>query len=294
MCKKKVNNYPSPMGYFTFAPSGKQHGNYDENTTKCGCERAISNQVKRKPCRFVHKTTSFVCDTCNDLSWYNDRVYELKFNHLPFLSFLLLRLSLSLSLCKKDRANISKTLDTQKEIQFLILSGDSPRLKLGSRWASRTSNRLDRRGPSLTFNPTFLLIIYRRLRMINSHFLQSISSVADIFRYKGFVKLLSWEMSSQESRASRGIRRRKAVIDLNEVPRDHEGTTSASVREAPTVVPSGASVPSQPVPTMIDVDAIEDDVIESSASAFAEVWSLKFLTFLQWCDGLLILVAFWW
>ncbi|XP_018482890.1 uncharacterized protein LOC108853909 [Raphanus sativus] len=80
-------------------------------------------------------------------------------------------------------------------------------------------------------------------------------------------------MSSQESRtASRGIRRRKAVIDLNEVPRDHEGTTSsASMREAPpTVVPT---VPSQPVPTMIDVDAIEDDVIESSASAFAEAKS---------------------
>lgn len=61
------------------------------------------------------------------------------------------------------------------------------------------------------------------------------------------------------------------MIDLNEVPRDHEGTTSASVREAPTVVPTGASVPSQPVPTMIDVDAIEDDVVESSASDFAEV-----------------------
>lgn len=60
------------------------------------------------------------------------------------------------------------------------------------------------------------------------------------------------------------------MIDLNEVPRDHEGTTSsASMREAPpTVVPT---VPSQPVPTMIDVDSIEDDVIESSASAFAEV-----------------------
>lgn len=62
------------------------------------------------------------------------------------------------------------------------------------------------------------------------------------------------------------------MIDLNEVPRDHEGTTSsASMREAPpTVVPT---VPSQPVPTMIDVDAIEDDVIESSASAFAEAKS---------------------
>lgn len=70
------------------------------------------------------------------------------------------------------------------------------------------------------------------------------------------------------------------MIDLNEVPRDHEGTTSsASMREAPppTVVPppsGGSAVPSQPVPTMIDVDAIEDDVIESSASAFAEVCSL--------------------
>ncbi|KAJ0253920.1 putative RING zinc finger [Hirschfeldia incana] len=83
-------------------------------------------------------------------------------------------------------------------------------------------------------------------------------------------------MSSQESRASRGIRRRKAVIDLNQVPRDHEGTTSAAVRESPPTVvgPSGGSaVPSQPVPTMIDVDAIEDDVIESSASAFAEAKS---------------------
>ncbi|CAH8363099.1 unnamed protein product [Eruca vesicaria subsp. sativa] len=85
--------------------------------------------------------------------------------------------------------------------------------------------------------------------------------------------------TTQESRTSRGIRRRKAVIDLNEIPRDHEGTTSsaASVRESPTVAPppsgGGLSVPSQPVPTMIDVDAIEDDIIESSASAFAEAKS---------------------
>ena len=40
-----------------------------------------------------HKTTSFVCHTCNDLSWYSDRVYELKLNHLPFLSFLPISLS---------------------------------------------------------------------------------------------------------------------------------------------------------------------------------------------------------
>ncbi|CAN8265636.1 unnamed protein product [Cochlearia groenlandica] len=58
-------------------------------------------------------------------------------------------------------------------------------------------------------------------------------------------------------------RRRKPSIDLNVEPRDQEGTSSSAVR-APVV-------PTVPVvPTMIDVDAIEDDVIESSASAFAE------------------------
>jgi hypothetical protein len=55
------------------------------------------------------------------------------------------------------------------------------------------------------------------------------------------------------------------VIDLNAVPVDQEGT-SASVRTLTVPI-----TPSQPAPTMIDVDAIEDDVIESSASAFAEV-----------------------
>ncbi|CAH8278901.1 unnamed protein product [Arabidopsis lyrata] len=74
-------------------------------------------------------------------------------------------------------------------------------------------------------------------------------------------------MNSQEVRVPRGNRRRKAVIDLNAVPGDQEGT-SASVR-SPTV----PTTPSQPAPTMIDVDAIEDDVIESSASAFAEAKS---------------------
>lgn len=76
-------------------------------------------------------------------------------------------------------------------------------------------------------------------------------------------------MSSQEVRTPRGNRRRKAVIDLNAVPAEQEGTSASSVR-TPTV----PTVPSQPAPTMIDVDAIEDDVIESSASAFAEVCSL--------------------
>lgn len=72
-------------------------------------------------------------------------------------------------------------------------------------------------------------------------------------------------MNTPEVRVPRGNRRRKAVIDLNSVPGDQEGT-SASVRTP--IVPVVAS---QSVPTIVDVDAIEDDVIESSASAFAEV-----------------------
>ncbi|XP_010482119.1 PREDICTED: LON peptidase N-terminal domain and RING finger protein 3 [Camelina sativa] len=78
-------------------------------------------------------------------------------------------------------------------------------------------------------------------------------------------------MNTQEVRVvPRGNRRRKAVIDLNAVPGDQEGTSASSVRALTTVPPV---VESQPVPTPIDVDAIEDDVIESSASAFAEAKS---------------------
>ncbi|KAF2598422.1 hypothetical protein F2Q68_00012009 [Brassica cretica] len=83
-------------------------------------------------------------------------------------------------------------------------------------------------------------------------------------------------MNAQELRAPRGILRRKASIDLNEAPRDQEGS-SASVDAAPTVIIGGnlqaRFLPSQPVPAMIDVDAIEDDVVESSASDFAEAIS---------------------
>nr|VDD28094.1 unnamed protein product [Brassica oleracea] len=83
------------------------------------------------------------------------------------------------------------------------------------------------------------------------------------------------KMNTNEWRSTRGIRRRKAVFDLNVAPTDLEGT-SASVRASP-IVPScdlqRESVPSQPAPAMIDVDAIEDDVVESSASAFAEARS---------------------
>lgn len=54
------------------------------------------------------------------------------------------------------------------------------------------------------------------------------------------------------------------MIDLNQAPRDQEGGTSASETAPPIQA-------SQPVHAMIDVDAIEDDVVESSASDFAEV-----------------------
>ncbi|CAF2035878.1 unnamed protein product [Brassica napus] len=82
-------------------------------------------------------------------------------------------------------------------------------------------------------------------------------------------------MNTNEWRSTRGIRRRKAVFDLNVALTDLEGT-SASVRVSP-IVPScdlqRESEPSHPPPAMIDVDAIEDDVVESSASAFAEARS---------------------
>ncbi|CAF1715835.1 unnamed protein product [Brassica napus] len=90
-----------------------------------------------------------------------------------------------------------------------------------------------------------------------------------------FDVLLCTKMNTNEWRSTRGIRRRKAVFDLNVAPTDLEGT-SASVRASP-IVPScdlqRESVPSHPAPAMIDVDAIEDDVVESSASAFAEARS---------------------
>ncbi|XP_018434961.1 uncharacterized protein LOC130504888 [Raphanus sativus] len=75
--------------------------------------------------------------------------------------------------------------------------------------------------------------------------------------------------NTQELRWTRcggGFRRRKALIDLNQAPRDQEGGTSASETAPPIQA-------SQPVHAMIDVDAIEDDVVESSASDFAEAIS---------------------
>ena len=88
-----------------------------------------------------------------------------------------------------------------------------------------------------------------------------------------WLTLTGTKMNTNEWRSTRGIRRRKAVFDLNVALTDLEGT-SASVRASP-IMPScdlqRESEPSHPPPAMIDVDAIEDDVVESSASAFAEV-----------------------
>ncbi|CAH8359477.1 unnamed protein product [Eruca vesicaria subsp. sativa] len=73
--------------------------------------------------------------------------------------------------------------------------------------------------------------------------------------------------NTQEVRPTRGFRRLKALIDLNVAPRDQE-ETSLSVNLLRWFLPS------LPVPTtMIDVDAIDDDVVESSASDFAEAVS---------------------
>ncbi|KAK9035261.1 hypothetical protein V6N11_077308 [Hibiscus sabdariffa] len=77
-------------------------------------------------------------------------------------------------------------------------------------------------------------------------------------------------MSSLEGRGPslRGYRRRKAVLDLNVPPsetRELEGTSQQAGYEEQTI----QSVQLGP-PATIDVEAIDDDVIESSARAFAE------------------------
>ncbi|XVF21353.1 hypothetical protein REPUB_Repub12eG0083400 [Reevesia pubescens] len=77
-------------------------------------------------------------------------------------------------------------------------------------------------------------------------------------------------MSTLEARGPslRGYRRRKAVLDLNVPPsevREQEGTSQQAGSEEMTGQPVQ---PAPPAP--IDVEAIDDDVIVSSARAFAE------------------------
>ncbi|XP_016497622.1 uncharacterized protein LOC107816416 [Nicotiana tabacum] len=84
-------------------------------------------------------------------------------------------------------------------------------------------------------------------------------------------------MSTQDRRAhpiryTRNHSRRKAVldVDLNATPpadnRDQEGTSSRAVPGDVPPAPRGASL----TPALIDVEALDDDVIISSPRAFAE------------------------
>ncbi|KAK2662763.1 hypothetical protein Ddye_001337 [Dipteronia dyeriana] len=78
-------------------------------------------------------------------------------------------------------------------------------------------------------------------------------------------------MSTQTVRspALRGYRRRKAVLDLNVPPcesRDREGTSTEVRSQEEASQQEQQSIPHAP----IDVEAIDDDVIESSPRAFAE------------------------
>ncbi|KAK8658542.1 hypothetical protein V6N13_036745 [Hibiscus sabdariffa] len=77
-------------------------------------------------------------------------------------------------------------------------------------------------------------------------------------------------MSTLEARGPslRGYRRRKAVLDLNVLPseiREQDGTSEQAGPEELTDQPVHPAPPET-----IDVEAIDDDVIESSALAFAE------------------------
>lgn len=97
-------------------------------------------------------------------------------------------------------------------------------------------------------------------------------------------------MSTQGLRVPpiRGYRRRKAVLDLNVPPvenRDHEGTSTQAASHGVQSSQQGRSVP----PTMIDVEAIDDDVIESSPTAFAEVCFLFFFAVFYLFMGSLVL-----
>jgi hypothetical protein len=92
--------------------------------------------------------------------------------------------------------------------------------------------------------------------------------------------LIVFSMSTRAARGAsvRGYRRRKAILDLdlNTAPpsdsRDQEGTSTQVV---PNEIETGQL--GRSVPAMIDVEAIDDDVIESSPRAFAEVWLFNFI-----------------
>ncbi|CAK7349384.1 unnamed protein product [Dovyalis caffra] len=80
---------------------------------------------------------------------------------------------------------------------------------------------------------------------------------------------MSTQTQGIKSPPLRGYRRRKTVLDLNAPPtegRDDEGTSSRPEPQGVQASQQGQSLP----PHTVDVDAFDDDVIESSPTAFAE------------------------
>lgn len=94
------------------------------------------------------------------------------------------------------------------------------------------------------------------------------------FRFSTWIREYCTKMSSRTARGPvRSYRRRKTVLDfdLNRVPsgenREQEGpSTQLGPQEVQAV-----QLPQVAQPPTIDVEAIDDDVVESSPRAFAEV-----------------------
>nr|TKR85393.1 E3 ubiquitin-protein ligase RNF4-like isoform X3 [Populus alba] len=80
---------------------------------------------------------------------------------------------------------------------------------------------------------------------------------------------MSTQTQGVKSPALRGYRRRKTVLDLNAPPTEGRGDEGTSSRTEPQGVQASQQGQSLPPPT-IDVDVFDDDVIESSPTAFAE------------------------
>ncbi|KAH8489952.1 hypothetical protein Peur_058667 [Populus x canadensis] len=80
---------------------------------------------------------------------------------------------------------------------------------------------------------------------------------------------MSTQTQGVKSPPLRGYRRRKTVLDLNAPPTEGRGDEGTSSRTEPQGVQASQQGQSLPPPT-IDVDVFDDDVIESSPTAFAE------------------------
>jgi hypothetical protein len=91
---------------------------------------------------------------------------------------------------------------------------------------------------------------------------------------------MSTQTQGVKSPPLRGYRRRKTVLDLNAPPTEGRGDEGTSSRTEPQGVQASQQGQSLPPPT-IDVDVFDDDVIESSPTAFAEVHSLSLFSILK-------------